>query len=337
MQIAVLGPLEVRSDSGDPVTVPGAKERLLLAVLAAHAPGVVTADRIAETLWNGDRPTTARKSLQVHLVHLRSALEPARPRGSTGRFVLQRGQGYSLATAREDVDAVQFTDLVARGRAELAAGHAAAGMKALEAGLGLWRGEPYDDWPDAPFADVERRRLAEVRAGALTALLEARLALGAHAEVVADLEGMVQADPLQEDWWRLLVLALYRSGRQGDALAALQRARRVLAVELGADPGPRLRALEAAVLAQDPSLELPAPAVAGEVVTCPFKGLAAYQVADAALFHGRARLVDRLVARLVDSPLVVVSGPSGAGKSSVVRAGLLPALAGGALPGSDRW
>src|SRR5215207_9713166 len=105
MRIAVLGPLEVLSDDGSPVAVPGAKERLLLAVLTAGSPGVVSTDRIVETLWNGDRPVTARKSLQVHLVHLRSALEPDRPPGSTGRYVVRRGSGYALMATPEDVDA----------------------------------------------------------------------------------------------------------------------------------------------------------------------------------------------------------------------------------------
>src|SRR5215217_8556037 len=120
MRIAVLGPLEVLSDDGAPVAVPGAKERLLLAVLAAGAPDVVSTERIVETLWNGDRPMTARKSLQVHLVHLRSALEPVRPRGSDGSYVVRRGTGYALAAG--DVDANRITGLVALGRAHLAAG-----------------------------------------------------------------------------------------------------------------------------------------------------------------------------------------------------------------------
>jgi DNA-binding SARP family transcriptional activator len=339
MRIAVLGPLEVSSDDGVPVAVPGAKERLLLAVLAAGAPGVVSTDRIVEALWNGRRPVSARKSLQVHLVHLRSALEPDRPHGSTGRFVVRRGTGYALTA--EDVDALRVADLVARGRARLAVGDADEAARSLSAALDLWRGDPYGDWPEASFAEAERHRLAEVRNAAVTALLEARLALGAHAEVAAEAEGLVVEDPLQEEWWRLLVLALYRCGRQGDALAAVARARGVLAEQLGADPGPRLRAAEAAVLAQDPALDLamPTPSLRPPpgVSVCPYKGLASYQASDVALFHGRSRLVSRLVARLVDAPLLVVSGASGAGKSSVIRAGLVPALAQGAVPGSEAW
>ena len=213
----------------------------------------------------------------------------------------------------------------------------------LSAALALWRGEPYGDWPDASFADAERRRLAEVRTGAVTALLEARLALGEHAEVVAETERLLAEDPLQEEWWRLLVLALYRCGRQGDALAAVgagasgprrrswARSRTAAAGDRGGRPRPGPGARPARGRSRPPPVRRP------DVATCPYKGLATYQAADAALFHGRGRLVTRLVARLVDAPLLVVSGASGAGKSSLVRAGLVPALAGGALPGSDGW
>ena len=177
------------------------------------------------------------------------------------------------------------------------------------------------------------------------ALLTAELALGRHADVLPELERLVAEEPLQERWWRLLMLALYRAGRQADALGAGRRARALLAEELGADPGPGLRAMEAAILAQDPAIDLVVPTRQVVVAdghqrpapTCPYKGLAAYQAADAALFRGRARLVAGLVGRLADASLLVVSGPSGAGKSSVVRAGLVPALAGGALPDSASW
>jgi DNA-binding SARP family transcriptional activator/WD40 repeat protein len=345
MRIAVLGPLEVRADDGSPLVVPGAKERLLLAALTASAPGVVSADRLVDTLWDGGPPPTARKSLQAHLVRLRSALEPDRPRGSSGRYVVRRGPGYALILARDDVDAHLLGDLTARARA--ATGDPGEAERLLTAALDLWRGEPYADWPDAEFAAAERRRLAEVRASALAALLEARLAQGRSGEVVAGLERLVTEEPLREHWWRLLMLALYREGRQADALAAGRRARTVLADELGADPGPGLREMEAAILAQDPSLELSpagrtvAPPPAGgralPAERCPYMGLAAYQAVDARLFCGRERLIAALTGRLVDAPVMVVSGPSGAGKSSVVRAGLLPALAAGAVSGSEDW
>src|SRR5215218_10553752 len=111
MRIAVLGPLEVQADDLAPVPVPGAKERLLLAALVAGAPGVVSTDFLAETLWDGDPPVSARKSLQAHVVRLRSALEPARPKGSSGRYVVRRGQGYALALDRSSIDALHIGDL----------------------------------------------------------------------------------------------------------------------------------------------------------------------------------------------------------------------------------
>src|SRR5215212_4271898 len=349
MRIAVLGPLEVLTEELAPVPVPGAKERLLLAALAAGAPGVVSADRLAETLWEGDPPPTARKTLQAHLVRLRSSLEPDRAKGSTGRYVVRRGQGYALTVERSAIDALRIGDLAARGHAELASGNAAAALGDFRAAVELWRGEPYTDWPDLPFAEAERRRLDEVHRSAVVGLMEARLGLGRHTDVLSELEGLTAEEPLREEWWRLLMLALYRAGRQAEALAAGRRARALLAEELGSEPGPGLRAMEAAVLAQDPALDPPpsrAPSVPEGSVrgggssppgVCPYKGLASYQVADAALFHGRDRLVAALVGQLVDSPLLVVSGSSGAGKSSVVRAGLVPAISGGAVPGSGAW
>ena len=150
----------------------------------------------------------------------------------------------------------------------------------------------------------------------------------------AEAEARLRDDPYRERLWELLVLALYRQGRQGDALEAYRRARAELGDGLGVDPGPRLRELEAQVLAQDPGLL----AVSAQTrQPCPYKGLARYDAADADLFVGRERLVEELVARLVDERFLVVVGPSGAGKSSLVRAGLVPALAAGALPGSDAW
>jgi len=173
MRFAVIGPLEVRTDDLAPVTVPGAKERLLLAVLASAAPTVVSVDQLLDALWDGAPPVTARKSLQAHVVRLRSALEPGRPKGSTGRYIARRGTGYALAVSREALDALRIGDLAVHGRTRLASGDADGAVRSLTAAVELWRGEPYADWPDAPFADVERRRLAEVRAGAVAGLLEA--------------------------------------------------------------------------------------------------------------------------------------------------------------------
>jgi DNA-binding SARP family transcriptional activator len=167
MQCAVLGPLEVRGDDDRVVNVPGAKERHLLAVLAAAFPASVSVDRLLESLWNGAPPRTGRKSLQAHVVRLRTALEPGRPAGSPGRYVVRRHDGYALAIERERLDATAFADLGARGRALLSAGEAHEADAMLRQALALWRGRPYGDWPEAGDLDLERERLEGVHAHVL--------------------------------------------------------------------------------------------------------------------------------------------------------------------------
>lgn len=347
MRLAVLGPLEVRGENEELVPLTGRKERLLLAALAVACPAVVSVDRLSELLWDGRPPPTARKALQTHVVRLRSALEPDRPRGSPGRFVARREPGYALSVDREALDALAFTDLIARGRALLSSGEPEEARAALDEALRLWRGEPYADWPDAEFVEAERQRLSGLRDHATESLLEAELALGRHTAVVPRLEQLVTEQPLHEGWWSMLSVALYRSGRQGDALETVRRARGVLADELGVDPGPRLRGVEQALLEQAPHIDVPRqrePGTGGDgagpgppgplVHGCPYKGLSAFEPEDAPLFRGRDRVVASMLASLVHDPLLVVTGSSGAGKSSLVRAGLLPALAAGELVGS---
>ena len=152
MRCGVLGPLEVHDDDGTRIPVPGAKERLLLAVLAAESPNVVSVDRLVDELWAGSPPRTAVKSLQAHVVRLRSALEPQRPAGSPGRFVLRRQSGYALVVEDHQLDARSFGTLSARGRALLSSGDPARALEDLSSALALWRGPPYADWPDSDFA-----------------------------------------------------------------------------------------------------------------------------------------------------------------------------------------
>lgn len=344
MRCGVLGPLQVL-DGERSVAVPQAKERRLLGILVAAHPAAVSIDRLLEDLWAGAPPPTARKTLQAHVMRLRNALEPDRPHGSAGKYVIRSPSGYVLGVPRSDIDALSFVDSVARGRALLSIGDFTGAKAALEDALALWRGVPYAEWEDAAFADAERHRLETLRADCVCAWLEADMALGHHREAVPRLEQLIAEDPLREEPWSMLAIALYRCGRQGDALATIRRARSVLIRELGVSPGPLLSRTEKALLSQDPSLELPyAPppttgngAGASSRPACPYKGLAAYGPEDTSLFRGRERVVERLLGSLVDNRLLVVSGSSGAGKSSVVRAGLLPALAAGALPGSSQW
>jgi len=345
--LRVLGTLVV--ETGKPpglVPVPGAKERALLGRLLTAPGRVVPVNVLIDDLWDGTPPPTARKSLQAHVVRARTALEPQRPKGSPGQYLVRRGDGYVLAVGPEAVDATAAVSQAAAGRAAAAAGDLSSAREHLATALGYWRGEPFEDWRDAPWAQGERRRLADVRATIIEARVDVDLALGQHRDVVAELEALVAAEPLREGWWTRLMLAQYRSDRQADALAAGRRARAILADAQGVDPGPGLARMEELILthsddlllrparAQPPTMTAgPATATMTAVsAVCPYRGLAVYEAGDAPLFHGRGAAVRALIARMVRARLVVVSGPSGAGKSSLVRAGLLPMLAAGAVP-----
>jgi DNA-binding SARP family transcriptional activator/WD40 repeat protein len=346
--LRVLGTLVVETGpagtAANPLRIPGAKERALLGRLLVVPGRAVPVDALVDDLWDGEPPPTARKSLQAHVVRLRTALEPERSKGSPGRYVVRRGDGYLVAVDATEVDASVVGTQAAAGRAAHAAGDATEARMHFATALDLWRGEPFADWRDASWTATERRRLAALHAGLVEGRVDADLALGRHRELVPELETLTTTDPLNEAWWARLMVALYRSDRQGDALATARRARTMLIEELGVEPGPLLRALEQDVLDQSDTLLAPGGVVtavprprAGEPEACPYRGLIAYDVGDAALLHGRGATIRALVAKVRVNRLVVVSGPSGAGKSSLVRAGLLPRLAAGAMPGSETW
>ncbi|MGH2920288.1 MAG: BTAD domain-containing putative transcriptional regulator [Solirubrobacteraceae bacterium] len=568
MEFRILGPIDVRGANGA-VALGGNKPRAVLAVLLLHANEPVSAERLALALWGEDAPGSAVKTVQVHVSRLRKAL-------GDPDIVDTSAAGYRLRVRPDELDAQRFERLVEDGRRALSAGQAEQASSLLRDALSLWRGPALAELADEPFAAAEIARLEEQRLAALEARVEADLAAGRHAELVGELQQLVGDHPIRERLAGQLMLALYRCGRQSEALEAYAQARRMLVSEIGVEPGPELRRLQDAILRQDASLEpqplvpqLPAqldaaaapplvgreaelawlqerwerarggagglvtiiggpgsgktrlaaelagacsgagttvlyaagsaraeailsraaeaahptlvvvelprlaaaevharleelastlttvpvlviatgveaeplarlgsqdtltleslgaravqeiaasyaPGVpAGEVpvqglleasggvpqrvhevagqwaqreaarrvgavagraaagraelrsieaeltgdvvelqaagerilvkgdddapVVCPFKGLASFEVADAQYFFGRERLVAELVARLVGAPLLAVVGPSGSGKSSVTKAGLLPALAGGVLPGSDGW
>jgi DNA-binding SARP family transcriptional activator/WD40 repeat protein len=570
MEFGILGPLEVIAASGDTVALGGARARALFAVLLLHANEPVSAEQLAVALWGDDAPPGAIKTVQVHVSRLRKAL------GDSG-MVQTTPAGYTLRVLPGELDAERFDELVDAGRRALADEEPQLASSLLREALGLWRGPPLSDLAHEPFAAGEVRRLEERRLDATELAMESDLADGRHGEVVGELEALVAEHPLRERLHAQRMLALYRCGRQAEALQAFRDARRLLVEEIGVEPGAALRDLHESILRQDASLDveprvaaLPreldamasqpmvgrkvelawlrerweraragrgelivvtgergigktrlaaelarevhrggatvryatgrrrsevvaairdvraatrptllvvddadadggaigelgelgreltaAPVLAlamaeaeeaearlgirsplalepldadgvrriallyapnhaagsipveelagasrglpGRVhelasgwarreaqrrvaaeakrteagrselrsaeeelaggvidlqetrlrtplasehegpVVCPFKGLASFDVADAGYFFGRERLVAELVARLVGAPLLGVVGPSGSGKSSVVRAGLVPALAGGVLPGSDEW
>ncbi|WP_240630824.1 BTAD domain-containing putative transcriptional regulator [Mycolicibacterium sp. GF69] len=243
MELGVLGPLQVRQ-YGLPVAIPGAKPRAILTMLGLHAGSVVSADALLELLWGEDPPRTATKALQTHISSLRRALGDG--------FVLTEGTGWTLSTT--EVDATRYKLAVRLGRDAMAAGDASEAVARFDEALALWRGVP--ELPDGRRGSSEKTRWVEGHAAVVEDRADALLATGRAAEIVGELESAIAEAPLRERRWGHLMLALYRSGRQGEALGAYKRARSLLAEELGVDPGPDLRRLEAAIVAQDVELEV---------------------------------------------------------------------------------
>jgi YVTN family beta-propeller protein len=254
VQLRVLGPLQV--SSGDRVWSPGGpKERRLLAILVLHLGEVVSVDALAEALWEGAAPRSAVKTVQVYMTRLRAALAAGDPDGDLVQTV---GRGYRLALPAGAVDAYAFVTLVRRARRAVDEGAPQQAERHLVDAFALWRGEPYGEFADGAAFAAEAQRLAEIRLAGLEVRLAAGLACGRDADVVAEAQALCAAHPLHEQFWVHLVTALYRCGRQADALAALRRVRALLAEEIGADPGAELRILEQRVLRQDPTLATPA-------------------------------------------------------------------------------
>jgi YVTN family beta-propeller protein len=250
LEFRVLGPFEV-VEHGRPLALGGPTQRALLAILVLRRGEVVSADRLIDLLWGERPPATAAKTLQGYVSHLRKALGDG--------VLLTRSGGYLLAAEPEQVDAERFEAPVAHARDALAAGDAARARELLVSALALWRGEPLADLAYEGFAGGEVARLEEARVAALEDRIEADLALGRHRAVVGELEALVGLHPNSERLLGQLMLALYRSGRQVDALDAYRRGHRALRDELGLEPGPELRALEQRILTQDAALAPPAP------------------------------------------------------------------------------
>ena len=257
MEFSILGPLEVRADDRA-VALRGVTPRALLTVLLLRANQSVSTEQLALSLWGDDAPPGSVKTVQVHISRLRKSL------GDPAALVTTAG-GYQLRVRPGELDVEHFERSFEDGRQALAAGDPDGAAAALHEALALWRGPPLAEVAALPFAPSEITRLEERRLAALELRVEADLQLGRHAELIAELQHVTSEHPWRERLHGQLMLALYRSGRQADALRTYRDARRVLVDELGIEPGRPLRELETAILEQDPRLDLvPASDEAGE-------------------------------------------------------------------------
>ena len=321
MEVRLFGELEAVA-AGVPVPVRGAKQRALLALLALQRGQPVSADRLIDVLWGDGAAANPANALQAQIGQLRRILGPA--------AILTTEAGYALTAGPDEVDVVRFEQLVVKGRRLAADGELEPASAALGEALRLRRGEPLAEFTYAGFFDAERARLDELILVAIESRAGADLGLGRHGEVAGELEARCREHPLRERLWELLILALYRSGRQAEALRAYTEVRDRLTGELGIDPGPALRDLQARILGQDPSLALASPAPAP--VIAPPKAAADLEdslvpapVLETKLYVPRSRrgLVPRprLSERLdrgTASKLTLVSAPAGFGKTTLV-------------------
>ncbi|HEX4247756.1 MAG TPA: BTAD domain-containing putative transcriptional regulator [Pseudonocardia sp.] len=307
LECRVLGPTEVEVE-GTGVDLGGPLPRRLVTALVAVGGQPVSDERLVEAVWGLAGPRRGPAALHVYVSRLRRAL------GSGAREALERtGSGYRLRLAPEATDTERFSVGLDEGRRLLAQGRADAAVRVLTDALGLWRGEAFEDLPASEFIESARSQLAELREVAVEERLAARLAAGDAPGAVSELDPAVVASPYRERRWALLILGLYRSGRQGEALAALRRVRTLLTEVQGIGPGPELRELEQRVLSQDPSLQVAEPARPGPPN-------AAGSQPDGwgrrlSSFLGRDAELATVAAALASRRLVTIAGPAGVGKT----------------------
>jgi DNA-binding SARP family transcriptional activator/tetratricopeptide (TPR) repeat protein len=305
VQFRVLGPLEVvERDVARPLG--GAKQRAVLAILLLHRGEVLSSERLIDELWGERPPATALKTLHGYISHLRKAL---------GENVLETHRsGYLLAVGADQLDVDRFERLAAEGRDALSTGDVAGAAERLSTALALWHGAALAEFAYEPFAQAEIARLGEMRVAAMEDRIDAELGLSRHAQLVGELEALVREDPLRERLRAQLMLALYRSGRQADALEVYRAARRALVDELGIEPGRALRELHKAVLQQDPRLEV------GDATP----RVAVAEARPSSAFVGRERELGELVNGLDDAfagrgRLFLLVGEPGIGKSRLAE------------------
>jgi YVTN family beta-propeller protein len=316
----ILGPLEVSAD-GRVVDIGGPKQRALLVILLLRANEQVPRDVLVHELWGERPPAGARGSLEVYVSRLRKALGAA----GNGHVVVTRPGGYCLQLADGQLDVDRFERLVAEGRSALAGNAPEQADASLRAALQLWRGNALGDLSCEPFAQVETTRLEELRLGAVEDRIEADLALSRHADLVSELEALVATYPLRERLHGQLMIALYRCGRQAEALEAYQAARRTLVEELGLEPGPALQRLERAILQQDSSLELPGPAVAGSTPGPAGRPGQSSPIGTVTRRH-RGRVIAAALAVVVLAATLVVIGTTHRGQATLAGANGLVAV-----------
>ncbi len=333
MQFDILGPLQVR-DEGRPLALGRPKQRAVLAILLLDAGRVVPLDRLVEELWGRQAPPQALASVQAYVSHLRRLLEPRRPPGTPAQVLVSQAPGYRIVVPDDDLDAARFQGLAREGHALLQAGEAARAAETLTDALRLWRGPVLADFPDALFVQAERARLADLRLTALEDRLTADLAIGRHALVVAELERLTAEHPFHERLQALYMTALYRCGRQVEALQAHERFRTRLRDELGLDPGPALQDLGRDILRQAPHLDWTADAGPGTGpaprarAVAPAPSPAAPAAATSSAVppgvvgrEAELRVVERALADAADGRgrLVLVAGEPGIGKTRLAE------------------
>jgi DNA-binding SARP family transcriptional activator len=249
VEFRILGELEVLDDAGQAVEIVGYRRRALVALLATHANEALSADRLVDALWEDGTPANAANALQAVVSRVRRAVGDTR--------IVTRTPGYALRAEPDEIDAQRFERLAAEARRACADGDLHGAVATFRAALALWRGTPLAEFAYARFAQLETARLEERRLTVVEERIEAELALGAHGDLVAELEALATAHPLRERLQAQRLLALYRAGRQAEALARYRELRALLRDDHGIEPGAALRELERAILQHDPALDAP--------------------------------------------------------------------------------